>query len=386
MRTRWALQAGWVITGETEFAPGYVVVEGRRIVAVRPGQATRPDVAFPKSILAPGFIDLQVNGCAGVDFLSVESPEDLRPASAHLLRTGVTSYLPTLISSPIRTVRRAMGVLAAAARRRDEPRILGIHLEGPFLNREYAGAHDPAHLRRPSLRVLGALLEGFETRVRLITLAPELPGAGELIRRLARTRIRLAAGHSGADFQTASGAFDDGIVMATHLFNAMRPFHHREPGLAGATLVHRAAFASLILDGVHVHKAAAQVALHLLGRDRAILITDAIAAAGASPGRYRLGGREVDFDGRAPRTASGALAGSTLTMNAAVANAVRLGVSLPDAIRMAATNPARLLGLRKKGVLAAGADADLVVLTPNLEVEVVAVQGGVVYRVGTTTV
>ncbi len=384
MASKLIIEAGRVLAADGDLTPGHVIVEEGRITAVRGGPADPPASVgavshrFPRCTLAPGFIDLQVNGAAGVDFLSVRSPEDLQPAARHLAETGVTAFLPTLVTAGPEAVRRALQVIGQAGGLR--PRILGVHLEGPFLNPAYAGAHDPALLRPPDRESLRALLEGFDGLVRLMTLAPELAGADALIDDLRREGIIVAAGHTDAGFDAALRAFDRGVSMVTHLFNAMRPFHHREPGVVGAVLEDTRVGASLILDGVHVHSGAARLACRLLGPDRAVLVTDAIAAAGAPPGRYRLGSRDVTYDGTAPRLADGTLAGSVLAMDRAVAAAVALGWPLRDAVRMAAETPARILGLPAQARLAPGADGDLVVLDEALHVELTVCAGEVIYR------
>lgn len=378
------IEAGRVLAAEGDLVPGHVVVGHGRITAVREGLAETSAAAGAarhsalEGILVPGFLDLQVNGAAGIDFLDVRAPEDLLPAARHLARTGVTAFLPTLITAAPDVIRRVLRTIGQAAALR--PRILGVHLEGPFLNAAYAGAHNPALLQPPDREMLRALLDGFDGLVRLVTLAPELSGADALIDDLRRAGIFVAAGHTDAGFEAARRAFDRGVSLVTHLFNAMRPFHHRDPGIIGAALEDTRVAASLIMDGIHVHPAAAQLALRTLGSDRAVLVTDAIAAAGAPPGTYRLGGREVTHDGAVPRLADGTFAGSILTMDRAIATVVALGWPLREAVRMATETPAQVLGCPSQARLASGAQADLVVLDREMHVQMTVCGGEVVYR------
>ena len=375
------IAAGRVVAPDGDLTPGWVEVADGRIAAVQAGWPDAADVAQPRGVVLPGLVDLQVNGAAGVDFLTVEDPAALDPALLHLAATGVTGFLPTLISAPLPLVRRALEVLSAArAADRPGPRILGVHLEGPFLDPAHAGAHDGAWLQAPSAELAEALLDGPGAAVRLVTLAPELPGAGAVIAALRARGVVVAAGHSGADLTVACAAFDAGVAMVTHLFNAMRPFHHREPGLAGAALLDGRVRASLILDDVHLHPATAALALRLLGPERAVLVTDAVAAAGAPPGTYRLGTREVVAQDGAVRLPDGTLAGSLLTMDAAVRRALALGATYRDVARMAALTPAALLGV--PAGLRPGNPADLVVLDESGQVELTLVGGAVVFQAG----
>jgi N-acetylglucosamine-6-phosphate deacetylase len=276
---------------------------------------------------------------------------------------------PERLEAAVRTLGAAPAVDGGAA-------ILGIHLEGPYLCDAHRGAQDPRHLRAPDLGELDRLLDAGP--VRLVTLAPELPGALAAIERLVDAGVVAAVGHTGATYDQAAAAFDAGATHAAHLFNGMRAFHHREPGVIGAALDRPDVVCELICDGLHAHPAAMRLAHRVKGAGGAVLITDAMQATGLGDGRYRIGDLPVVVrDGRAELADSGTLAGSTLTMGAAVRNAVRLmGISLPDAIRMAAATPARVLGLEhRKGMLAPGRDADLVVLEDDLAVRATMVGG-----------
>jgi N-acetylglucosamine-6-phosphate deacetylase len=333
---------------------GDVRIEDGRIAAI--GVAP----AGPSGLAAPGFVDLQVNGFGGVDFLAAEPP-DYETAGAALAATGVTAYLPTFITSPEDAYRRAMAAAAAAARA-PGPRILGVHLEGPFLSPRWPGAHDPSHLQPPSPPLLGRLGD-----VALMTLAPELPGALELIRALVAEGTIVSCGHSDADATAAHAAFDSGARAITHLHNAHRRFAHRDPGLGGVALVRPDVTVQVVVDGVHLAPEVAYAAF-LAARERFCLVSDAMAAAGLGDGRYRLGSREVTVEGMTARLADGTLAGSVLTMDKAVRNLIALGAAEAGALLAATRAPARLLAREGLGVLAPGAPADVVVLDDHLEV------------------
>ncbi|MGQ0549214.1 MAG: N-acetylglucosamine-6-phosphate deacetylase [Armatimonadota bacterium] len=358
---------------------GFVVIEGDRIERVEEGSHPHPDLdGADGSVAAAGFIDLQINGAAGCDFLS-PMPDGLAAAHAYLLRTGTVAYLPTLISAPEERTRAALAFFAEHARRPGAPRILGVHLEGPFLSPARPGAHNPRYLRTPSVEWIGRLLDDFPGLIRLVTLAPELDGALEVIDMLASRGIVVALGHSDATYAQAMAAFDRGARLATHLFNAMRPYHHREPGLVGAALAHGDTFCSLIADFVHVHPA---VVLHVIALKpfHTVLVTDAIAAAGVGAATSTLGDQTVSVRNGAPRLADGTLAGSILAMDQAVRNAAAPdGTHARTAVVMATTTPAEVLGL-KEGAIAPGNRADLVILDRNLEVLATIVSGQIVYQ------
>ena len=348
---------------------GDVRVEDGRIAAV----GVVP--AGPGGLAAPGFVDLQVNGFGGIDFLAAEPP-DYRSAGAAIVATGVTAYLPTLITSPAEAYDRAMTAAAAAALA-PGPRILGVHLEGPFLSPRWPGAHDPRHLQAPS----AALIERLEHAgpIALVTLAPELPGALELIRTLSGRGIVFSCGHSDAAADLAHAAFDAGARAITHLHNAHRRFAHRDPGLGGVALVRQDVTVQVIVDGVHLAPEVAHAAF-LTARERFCLVSDAMAAAGLGDGAYRLGSRHVEVQGMTARLPDGTLAGSVLTMDAAVRNLVTLGASEIEALLAATRAPARLLARPSLGVLAPGAPADVVVLDDRLEVRATLADGHELHR------
>ena len=338
---------------------GWVEVRDGRIAAVESGRKKPPrdaDRVVDAAFVTAGLVDLQVNGAFG---LAVESgAAAVNGIAARLTSTGVASWLPTLVSSPPDVYRAAIAGFRQVAAAGVGARALGLHLEGPFLSPARAGAHERAAIAGADARLLDELIASGA--LRLMTLAPELDGAGERIRRLVAGGVTVSVGHTDATYEDVVRAADAGATMVTHLFNAMSPFQHRAPGAVGAALDDDRLTVGLILDEVHCHAAAARLALKAKGASRIALVTDAMAGAGVGPGRYTLGGKTVIVDDRSARLEDGTLAGSILTLDAAVRNAMRvLGVDFATAVSMASEVPARLLRLPGKGVLAPGADAEL---------------------------
>ena len=359
-----------------------VLVDGGRIVAV--GYAAA--VACPPGaqvldadglLLTPGFIDMQFNGGFGDDFTA--DPTTIWQVAAGLPRWGVTAFLPTVITSPLERIAQAQQVVLSepAGFRGATP--LGLHVEGPFLNPQKKGAHNPAYLQLPALEAVAGWSP--QTGVRLVTLAPELPGALPVIEALATRGVLVSAGHSTATFEEATMAFDAGARYGTHLFNAMPTMHHREPGLPGALLTDPRPVVGFIADGVHTHPSVISLVWQALGPERLNLVTDAMAALGMGPGKHLLGDFEVTVDATSARLADGTLAGSILSLDQALRNLIRLtGCTLADALATVTTTPARSLGLdHERGRIAPGYVADLVLLSPELEVRGTVVRGELVY-------
>jgi N-acetylglucosamine-6-phosphate deacetylase len=380
-RARHVALRGQVVTDYEVWPDGSVLLEGGSIRDVSPDDSMIGDAdevhEHDDSLLLPGFVDLQVNGAFGVDVAT--EPSRVAELSQRLFSTGTTAYLPTVISSPEILYEEVLPELGA-----DGPtsgaEVLGVHLEGPFINLEKRGAHAAAHVVPPDPGLLAHLLD--LAPVRVLTVAPELGGADELMTLAANRGVAVSAGHSDAPFELAYEAFDASVASVTHLFNAMSAMHHREPGLPGAAFAHPRVVCGLIADGLHVHPEMIGLACRMLGPDRVCLTTDAIAAAGMGDGEYRLATRTVYMDGGVPRLGSGAIAGSVLTMNEAFRNILAFtGCTFPEAARMASTTPARLVGEgRRKGRLVPGYDADVTVLAPNLSVEAVWRGGERVYE------
>jgi N-acetylglucosamine-6-phosphate deacetylase len=357
------LVAGQRVTGDVTIESG--IITG---VGVTP--------AGRRGLAVPGFIDVQVNGFAGVDFAAAGAA-DYRTAAVALAATGVTAYQPTLVSLPAEAYPPALAA-AAAAQPESAPRLLGVHLEGPFLSPRRHGAHDPANLRSPDRAWMDRMLAAGP--VTYVTVAPELKGAEELIRHLTARGITVALGHSDADADATRAGLAAGARAITHLFNAMRPWRHRDPGIAGVAVVDDGAILNVILDGNHL-AAETVTLLRRAAPERILLITDAISAAARPDGDYLLGDREVHVAGGVARLADGTLAGSVLTMDEAVRNFVALGATPEEAITAATTTPARLLRRPELGSLDPGTPADVVVLDADLGVIHTLVAGRTVYRV-----
>jgi N-acetylglucosamine-6-phosphate deacetylase len=350
-----------VVTPDGVVDPGWVVVEGDRIAGVGAGDAPGNDerVELGGRHLVPGFVDLHVHGGGGHSMQSTD-PARTRAAAAFHRSRGTTSLVVSVISAPIDQM---LATLRAVSELAGDDGVLGAHLEGPFLNPLRAGAHDPRDLLAPDVATFERLRAASGDTVRVVTLAPELPGGLELLRHVTASGAVVALGHSDAAYDGAMAAFDSGATLVTHLFNGMRPWHHREPGLAGAALGHPSVTCELINDGVHVHDAVARTAF-AAAPGRVALVTDATEAAGSSDA--------------APRLADGVtLAGSALTLERAVRRGVlKLGLPLETTVAAASTIPARVLGLGDRiGSIRSGSAADLVVLDQSFGVEAVMAAG-----------
>ena len=338
-----------------ELVAGDVDVEDGVVVDVGLAGGTRGRIAVP------GFVDLQVNGFGGVDFLAAATEDYVRAGEA-LLATGVTAYQPTFITAAESTIVDALRALPVNGAR---PRILGAHLEGPFLSPERLGTHPQAQRRDPDLDLLERLLEpGGVTEM---TLAPELPGAGAVIRRLLERGVVVSAGHTNATAEEASAAFDLGVSTTTHLFNAMRPFRSRDPGIIGVALTRPDVFVQMIVDGHHLADETVRLVWAAAG-GRLALVTDATAGASNGGGIYQLGEVEIEVADGPPTRQDGVFAGTVLTMIDAIRNVHALGIPFEDAIGAATAVPARILGRTDVGVLEPGAAADIVVIDDRLDI------------------
>jgi len=358
-----------------------LVVNGRiaevaRRVETRQGAEV---VGLEGAILAPGLIDLHVHGGNGLDTMDGEAGA-IVGLSAFVAAHGVTGFLPTTVAAPLPEIERALNAVRHAVDG-DLPgaQVLGVHLEGPFFNRRRAAAQPVDWCIDPAEDALQRLLATGKGLIRMMSLAPELPGALAAIETLTQRGIVASVGHTDATYAQAQAAFAAGARHVTHLFNAMSPLHHREPGVVGAALTTDGVMVQIIADGLHLHPATLALVVRCKGVDEVLLITDAIAGAGLPDGEYTMGPQRVIVRNGEARTPAGNLAGSTLTLERAVANMVRLvGVPLSAALQMASLNPARVLGLaQRKGRLAPGYDADLVCLDADFNVRLTVVGGRV---------
>ncbi len=380
-----AFTAGRLWTPTDTVEHPLVLIEHGRILEIstrsnRPLPAGVSVSDFGDHVMAPGYVDLHIHGSAGYDVM--DDATDALPAIEQLLaRHGVTSYFPTTVTAPVDRTLRALERLAHAiekherdhenrhVRQNTEGGIralpLGIHLEGPFISHARRGVHPPEDLLAPTLSLFEQFWEAARGRVRMMTIAPELDGALEVIAEAKRRGVCVSLGHSDADFAATERGIAAGATHATHTFNAMRPLDHRSPGILGAVLTDHSVSADIIADGVHLDPAIVKLLADAKGPQQTVLITDATSATGMPDGRYHLGSFDVDVrDGKC--MVNGKLAGSVLTMDRAVRNLAQFAEwNLPEAVAAASQNPARVARITNKGVLAAGADADFVVLSPE---------------------
>ena len=388
-----AFTAGRLLTPTDAVEHPLVLVEQGRVleISARSGRQAPAGISvsdFGDGVIAPGYVDLHIHGSAGYDVMD-DTTEALPAIEQLLARHGVTSYFPTTVSAPMDATLRALERLADAIENREQndnkkddvkgrSLPLGIHLEGPFISHARRGVHPAENLLAPKLNTFEQLWQAARGRIRMMTIAPELDGAPEVIAEAARRGVCVSLGHSDADFEAAGRGIAAGARHATHTFNAMRPLghrtedhrteDHRSPGILGAVLTDRRVSADIIADGVHLDPAIVKLFAQAKGPERTVLITDATSATGMPDGRYRLGSFEVDVrDGKC--MADGKLAGSVLTMDLAVRNLARFAEwDLSQAIAAASRNPARAARIANKGVLTVGADADFVVLSREGEV------------------
>jgi len=378
-----AISHATILTPDAIIEDGTVLIAEGRIQAVGGPEISSTDAAEVRDagglLLTPGLIDMQVNGGFGSDFTA--DPETIWEVAAQLPRYGVTGFLPTIITAPPEVPRMAQeALLSGPPSGWTGARPIGLHIEGPFLNPGKKGAHNPAYLRWPTPEAVAGWSP--ETGVRLATLAPELPGGVDTIRALRDHGVLVSAGHSLATYDEAVAGFEAGARYATHLFNAMPPLNHREPGLAGAALADPRVTVGLIPDGLHVHPAMVGLVWRLLGRDRLNLVTDAMAAMGMPPGEYLLGDYRVTVDETSARLPDGTLAGCILSLDAILRKFMHFtGASLADALATVTATPARLLGLEAElGAIAPGRAADLVLMTPDAHIVETFIAGRSAYR------
>ncbi|MEU6270207.1 N-acetylglucosamine-6-phosphate deacetylase [Saccharopolyspora shandongensis] len=369
------LGGGKVVAADsTVLDPGWVEVRDGRIASTGAGRAPQPvDVDLRNRWLVPGFVDMHVHGGGGAAFQDGTGERVRRAVEFHRSH-GTTTLVAGLVTAPLRVMERKVAELAESVQ---DGLIAGVHLEGPFLAAAHCGAHPPSLLRAPAAADLRRLLDAGAGAVRMVTLAPELPGGLDAVRQVVDSGATAAIGHTDADYELTRAAVDAGVTVATHLWNGMRPQHHRRPGPVPALLEAAGVTIELIVDGLHLHPAIAHAAARAAGPGRTALVTDAIAAAGLGDGTYTLGEATVRVRGGEARLAEGdSLAGSTLTLDRALRNAVAIGIPFLDALAAITSVPARAVGLGgEAGSLAPGRPADLVVLTADLAVDAVFARG-----------
>jgi N-acetylglucosamine-6-phosphate deacetylase len=372
------LHTARALTPAMEIPDAGILIRDGVIEAIGPRQgmslpAGAEEVIANQQTAIPGFIDVHIHGAGGHDVME-GSDEALAAIARTVARHGTTSLVATTVTaSPEDTCRSVEGIarFIAAQHETDESRaeVLGIHYEGPFISPARRGVHPKEWIQPPSAELLEKLLHAASGNARILTLAPELLGAASCIEMARQAGMVVAMGHTDATYEQARAGMARGARHAVHMYNAMRPFSHRDSGVIGAVLISPEVTAELIADGVHVEDAAMRLLLQAKGAGCVILVSDGISATGMPDGNYRLGNFEVTVSGGVCRNAEGNLAGSTLTLDRALRNIVALGASLPDAVRMLTVNPATLLGIEfKKGALRIGADADIVLVDEGLRV------------------
>lgn len=388
-----AMQAIFVsraFTPRDEIAGAVILIDGSKIVAIGPrAQVAVPAGAVSREMPAvtavPGFVDVHIHGAGGHDVMEA-TPEALDAVTKTVALRGTTSLVATTVTasedrtcqavSDISTWMRSQAAETSRASHTPQAEVLGIHFEGPFINPARRGVHPPEFIVPPSVELFRKFCDTANGAARILTLAPELPGALDLINAARKVGCVVSLGHTDATYAQAETAIERGATHAAHVFNAMRPFGHRDSGVIGAVLASGGVTAELIADGVHVDEGAMRMLLAAKGPSRMVLVSDGISATGMPDGKYRLGTFEVAVTNGVCRDADGKLAGSTLTLDRALRKMISLGVPLPEALRMLTENPARVLGLEKrKGILASGADADIVFLDENLEIAGVMTRG-----------
>ncbi len=327
----------------------------------------REEIDGGGNLLIPGMIDLHIHGANGRDMMD-GSTESVEEVSRMCARTGCTSFLATSVTSSMDDLLAMIGSVRRVVGKEPGARIAGLHLEGPYLHPKRKGMQNEAYLRHPDIGEMNAILEQAGGMVRMVTLAPELPGGLEMVRFLTERGIIAAVAHSDATYEQAKEAFSLGASHVTHCFNAMRPIHHRDPGLVTAAFEEEHVSLQAIVDHVHLHPAIVRLMHRIKGADGIVLITDALQAMGLGDGKYMFGGHEVTVTDGVARLGDGTLASSTVTMNEALRKTVMSGIPLWDAVMMASRTPANVLGMPRKGRIRPGADADLVLLDADFQV------------------
>lgn len=375
------IKGGLFFSPDRRFEKKDLLVAEKRIALIDEDIPVRDSyvISAENMYVVPGFIDLHTHGAFGSDVM-LHGEQGLFALSRFFASKGVTGFLPTVMTAPVPEIKRALRSICNVMKNGVKgSKILGINMEGPFINESFKGAHDRKNIIMPSVELFEDILEASGNNLKMVTIAPELPCSREIISKYG-DRIIFSAGHTAADSSIAEEAFNYGMHHVTHLFNAMQSMHHREPYLLGAALDDDNVSVEIIADGIHVSPKMIRLALKCKGPMKTVLITDSIMAAGHMDGAYSLGGTTVYVNNKEARLEDGSLAGSTLTMIDAVKNMVKFKVSLEDALTMASIAPADVLGIsHRKGKLEAGMDADIVILNRDLNVVMTMVEGSLEY-------
>lgn len=376
---------GKVITPNKIIEGGAIGIDGNKIFYVGENKnlgVFKKTLDLREYFISPGFIDIHIHGAYGRDIIDGEESA-LDTISKFISKNGTTGFLPTVLTAPLEDMERAVKVIENFILKQEEKidgaKILGINLEGPFLNKKYKGAQREDCIIPPNVEVLKGLVT---KNVKLVTLAPEIEGNFEIISYLREKGIRISAGHTDATTYDVEKAISLGLSYVTHIFNGMRPLHHREVGIIGVALVRNEISIEIIADGIHLSSYILKLLAKAKPREKVILVTDSMMATGLPNGEYKLAGQRVIVNNGKATLSDGTIAGSTLTLNIAVKNMMEMGeIKLEDAIFMASYSPAMLLGIEnKKGSLEVGKDADIVIFDNNFQVKMTIVEGKVVFE------
>lgn len=330
--------------------------------------------------VVPGFIDIHIHGGVGYDVMDA-SYEALNSISVHLARHGVTSFCATTMTMDVQNIQSALKNINDTMKKgTDGAQILGAYVEGPFISKEHKGAQDERHILEPDINIMEKLIEASNNSIKVVALAPEKDANGDFVKYVTRENIRVSLGHTNATYEEMKNAADHGATLAVHTYNGMKGFKHREPGALGEVFLDDRIYGELICDFIHSHPASVEILIKIKGVEKIILISDAMLACGLGDGEYVFGGQKVIVDKGIARIENGSLAGSTLTLDKAVANITKLGIPLSEAIKMASFNAAKTIGIDAKGSIDIGKDADIVVLDNDLAVNMTIVNGKTVYK------
>jgi N-acetylglucosamine-6-phosphate deacetylase len=380
-----ALTGGQIVTPFRIIRDGTILIDNGKIAGLGKTRDIEfsPDfkvIDIQNKIVCPGFADLLVHGGAGHGFAD-DNDESIEKISSYFLQNGSTTMLASLFAKPEKLLMKDLRRIAEYIERHPDSNIRGIHMEGPFLNKQFKGAMNQNYLWKPEVEAWNKIWEASKGYIKIMTIAPELPNAVDVMRAAAQVGVVLSIGHSMAGYDDVLNAIDNGAAHVTHIFNAMQQFHHRTPGVILASLLHNELKIELIADTLHVHPAVIQLLLKLKGASGIILVSDSIRAGGMHEGEYEFADQKIFMKGKKAFLADGTLAGSTLTLNLAIRNMVEEGgAKITEAVRMATLNGVKVINLdHKKGILAVGKDADIVVFNNNYEVELTLLNGTVVY-------
>jgi len=369
-----ALRSDTVFTPTKTYKDTYIMVDKGKIVKLAKIVPKNVKVySYENCIIAPGFVDIHTHGGFGVDLMT-STLNDTRKFIEKLPETGVTSFVPSTGTDRFENLKKFVEKFSSI-RVEKGSEVVGIHFEGPYLNPEMAGAQPKEHIRPPSIEEVKRLSEPFNKVAKRLTLAPEVDDGINFIRILNDLGIIVSIGHTNASYEQAVQAFSAGARIVTHIFNGMRVFHHREPGVVGAALTFPTVYVETILDLIHLHPVAVELVYKCKGSKKMVLVTDAIAGAGLPDGAFKLGSMEIIVQDGVSRLPNGALAGSTLTMVKALKNAVKIGIPLAKALEMATLTPCKAMMIKGKGSIIEGNDADMIILDKDLNIVATCLKG-----------